>query len=144
MKRIPRTPPLIGILSLALALGLTSAATTAQQVPLAPASKSATDLRHPARPSPEEQTSRMQQALKLNDRQTSEVAAINQHFAESTQALRGKNREQRRPEMVKLIEQRNAEMKAILSKEQYAKYQQHQREARERLRQTRRPQPSPG
>ena len=87
------------------------------------------------------QTSRMIGELNLDETQALAVEAINQKYAEKQSAFmqehRG-DREAMRSGMQELIAQKDEELKAILTGEQYARHQEMQAEQRERM-QSRRP-----
>ena len=95
------------------------------------------------RKSPEQRaemhTSRMQEQLKLDDVQAEKVAEINLRFAEQMEAVRAA----RKPEQEGMTEKarglsdsRDAELKAVLSEEQYTRMlelrEQHMQEMKER------------
>ncbi len=70
------------------------------------------------------QTERMKEELNLSDKQTTEVGAINLKFAQKMDEQRKNSsgdRESMREEMETMREERNAEMKKVLTEEQYEK-----------------------
>jgi len=88
-----------------------------------------------------EQTEQMAKDLNLNDTQKEQVAEVNKKFAEKMKAIRMENngnREAIRSAMKKPIDEREAELKKILTEDQYKKHleiQAQQREERKNKRQ---------
>ncbi|MCW3788632.1 hypothetical protein [Plebeiibacterium sediminum] len=79
------------------------------------------------------QTERMKKDLKLSDKQTDEVSAINLKYAKKIEAQRNKtdgDRASMRDQMTSLRKEKNAELKKILSEEQYEKMLQIEEERR--------------
>ena len=66
---------------------------------------------------------RMKKELALNDDQSSKVDAINKKYADRYKSLKGDstNRESSRAEIKKIREEKNAELKTVLTPEQYSK-----------------------
>lgn len=87
------------------------------------------------RPSSEDiakrQTEQMTKSLSLTDDQKSKVEAINLKYAKKQDNAFKSNKEEkqaRREEMKKNHEAKDAELKGVLSSEQYVKYQEKQQE----------------
>ena len=67
----------------------------------------------------EHQTVKMKHHLKLNDDQASKVGEINARYADKLESIRGME-EGRREAATELKDARNAELKSVLTEEQYA------------------------
>jgi len=82
------------------------------------------------------QTEELKKALNLNKDQEKKVLALNQKSAEQMSALReemmsgGGDREAMREKMTKFREEQTAEMKKILTEDQYKKYEKYLEERR--------------
>ncbi len=80
------------------------------------------------------QTNQMKETLELTDKQLPKVEALNLKYAEKTMAERdgaNGNRESMRSAMMDLLKEKDAELKKILSAEQWTKWEAWRKEARE-------------
>ena len=85
------------------------------------------------------QTSRMKTLLNLSDEQTAKVGEINLKYAKENQDVFDSDvtREEKKNKMREIYEQRQNELKTVLSKEQYEKYQSEKKEMKDRIRKRR-------
>ncbi len=85
------------------------------------------------------QTAQLKEALDLNQDQEKKVYDLNLETGKEMRALREKNQgggwEAMREDMTKIREGQDKKMKAILTDDQWVKYQKYQQERRERRRQ---------
>jgi protein CpxP len=108
------------------AAGLFTANAQQQTQPQQPQQQNANAPRMSPEEMAKKQTERMVTDLKLNDKQKTQVATINTKYAklrnELMQANQG-NREAARPKMKEMETQKNAELKKILTDEQFKLYE---------------------
>ncbi len=85
------------------------------------------------------QTAQLKEALDLNQDQEKKVYDLNLETSKEMRALREKNQgagwESMRDDMTKIREGQNKKMKAILTEDQWGKYEKYLEERRERRRQ---------
>lgn len=82
---------------------------------------------------PDKETAELVKELDLSDKQAAQVKKIHQDFGEKMEKARKNNdgdREDMREHMAKMEKEKNAEMKTVLSKEQYKKYEELHAEKR--------------
>ncbi len=85
------------------------------------------------------QTEELKEALDLDEKQETQIYAINLNSAEKMSAMREEmrssdgDRDSMREKMGKLRNEQNEEMKKVLSEEQYEKYQKYLEERRKQL-----------
>jgi Spy/CpxP family protein refolding chaperone len=82
---------------------------------------------------PDKETADLVKELDLSDKQAAQVKKIHQDFGEKMEKARKNNdgdREDMREHMAKMEKEKNAEMKTVLSKEQYKKYEELHAEKR--------------
>ncbi len=87
-----------------------------------------------------QQTEQMIKNLELNEEQAKKVTEINERYAEEGKKIRNESsgdRESMRSSMKELNELRNAELKEILTKEQFDKHIEQQKQMREQRRKNR-------
>ncbi|MGA8178680.1 MAG: hypothetical protein WB792_01375 [Desulfobacterales bacterium] len=85
------------------------------------------------------QTDRIKTLLNLSDEQTAKVREINLKYAKENQELFNSDvtREEKKNKMREIYEQRQNELKTVLSNEQYEKYQSEKKEMKKRIRERR-------
>lgn len=79
------------------------------------------------------QTDRMSECLSLSNDQKSKIKALNLKYAKKHQETRQQNkavREAKRAEMQKLQEQKDAELKTILTDEQFKQYKEKEKKGK--------------
>jgi Spy/CpxP family protein refolding chaperone len=82
------------------------------------------------------QTNKMKTLLNLTDEQTAKVREINLKYAKENQKVFDQSvyRDQKRKKLSELYEQKQKELKTVLTEEQYEKLQSEKKELKERIR----------
>ena len=85
------------------------------------------------------QTNKMKTLLNLSDEQTAKVREINLKYAKENQKVFDQSvyRDQKRKKLSELYEQKQKELKTVLTEEQYEKLQSEKKEMMDRIRERR-------